>query len=316
MPLPPRVALRQMASDVALTALTVAFAFICCPCFLCTVACGLGICGSGRRLERQRRAALRNTRLHPSLLIAPAPPPAYVTLPGADSGKIYDAQKAHLRRDGNRVFHLRSDNGVLESGNLGAVLDDFEVRKERLVTVLPKEKWKDLLKLLMDTQKEIDKTEEADRQKKKKTMWWRGGVETKWVQACVKKLEKWKLEDEKGSPEDGGWFEVWFIMMQTPHLNSVLSEMNFHSNTAVEDVRVLYSSASSNADIVPAAWKPYLGESGDVFLAPFARSDACGRLFSRKMERRLRQRRSGGFEARRDRQLVQIHGNGAEEIGR
>jgi hypothetical protein len=157
-------------------------------------------------------------------MIAPAPPPAYVTVPGTDSDAQYDAVMAHLRRDGNRVFHLRADNGVLESGNIGALYEEYELRRPKLITTLPKARWKELLRMLMAARGE---TVAPDKK------WWRS-MESTWVEKCVAKLKSWKRDDEKGNPEDGGWFEVWSVMVQTPHLAAVVSERDFHSNTAVE----------------------------------------------------------------------------------
>jgi hypothetical protein len=232
-----RVAIRQHVDDVARTLMTVAFAIVCCPCFICVVT-GFGprICGTPRVRERQRRAARRNTRLHPSVLLAPAPPPAYVTVPGADGGEKYDAVIAHLRRDGNRVFHLRSDNQVLESGNIGALYEDFELKRPKLLATLPKEKWKEFLRMLMEARRE---TLAVDKK------WWQS-MESLWVENCVNELNRWKCDDEKGSPEDGGWFEVWSVLVQTPHLAAVVNDTDFHSNTAVEHVGFILISCNGH----------------------------------------------------------------------
>jgi hypothetical protein len=216
--------------------MTVAFAIVCCPCFACAVAC-LGRCGTAGARERQRRAARRNTRLHPSLIVAPAPPPAYVTVPGAEGDEKFDAVIAHLRRDGNRVFHLRPDDRMLESGNVGALYEGFELSRPQLVATLPKGKWKEWLRMLMEVRGE---TLAGDNK------WWRT-MESIWVEKCVEKLKSWKREDEKGSPEDGGWFEVWSVMVQTPHLTAVVSDKDFHSNTAVELVGLSLFSVAGGA---------------------------------------------------------------------
>jgi len=130
--------------------------------------------------------------------------------------------------EGNRVFHLRPDTGVLESGNLAAAHSRFQVvGKPTLVATLPRDKWRPLLAEFMAARKQVTEKsggEWKEREgksrwaKREKSRW--AKREKSWVNRCCEVLNEW--DEQKGSAEDGGWFEVWSADVNTPQTAAVV----------------------------------------------------------------------------------------------
>lgn len=142
--------------------------------------------------------------------------------------------------EGNRVFHLRPDTGVLESGNLAAAHSGFEVvGKPTLVATLPREKWRPLLAQFMSARDQItENSGGAWKGKEKKSRW--AKREKSWVDRCCEVLKEWG--EQKGSVEDGGWFEVWSADVTTPQVAAVVDQKIAGAGVDVQFVSgLLYS---------------------------------------------------------------------------
>lgn len=155
------------------------------------------------------RRSRRPTK-HPCLIVAPAPPPAYVLLPNGDIP--WDPILHHLKNPGNRVFHLRPDTGQLTSGNLAAVHPAvFDIVGEpKLLTTVPRTRWKDVLQLFKRKRDALNEKKE-----------W--GWERKWVEETCTALEAEKCGLDQSEGETGR-FEIWKVEVQTDRLASVVEE--------------------------------------------------------------------------------------------
>jgi len=215
----------SIAKRIGQFAIDLSVAILCCPCITCVLI-----------LRTGRSRAVRATTHH-VLLTAPAPPPAYISIPDPanDSLPVVDKLMEHLMHEGNRVFHLRPDTGVLESGNLAAAHSGFHVvGKPKLIATLPREKWRPLLAEFMSAREHVtEKSGGAWKAKEKKTRL--AKREKSWVNRCSEVLKDWG--EQKGSVEEGGWFEVWSADVITPQATAVVDQKIAGAGVDVQFVR-------------------------------------------------------------------------------
>lgn len=203
--------LHKFVDRAVVVTIQVAFVIFCCPVALCLALS-----------PPKRRICTRHSHppsSHACILIAPAPPPTYIALP-ATAGE-WDSLLSHLRNDGNRIFHLRPDTGVLASGNIGAAVDGgvYFVGTPRLVAKVPTRMWKVMLGIFKSVRAEIVETFPPAKEK-----FWRrpkSWPEVEWVRRCAEVMAAaataWEDTDED-------CFEVWSVEAETMVPNVVVSE--------------------------------------------------------------------------------------------
>jgi hypothetical protein len=172
-------------------------------------------CGQARRLAAERRFAKRNTRTHAAIIVAPAPPPAYLDLPNPGVEGEWDPLVAHIQNGGNRVFCVRPTDGVLTSGNIAGTCPGFRiVGKPELKAVVRRTEWKGVLKEMKRIRDDVVLTSPLMREKR----WWRKKgptkIERSWVEEACEMFTTVAVdggEKHKAATEGSGCFEVWKV---------------------------------------------------------------------------------------------------------
>ncbi|KAI5810572.1 hypothetical protein BZA77DRAFT_169356 [Pyronema omphalodes] len=190
----------------------------CCPCVFLLLLCG---CGSSCKCGQHRP---RKLSTHAAIIVARAPPPAYVDLPASDDGDAaWDPIRAHVDNGGNRVFWLRPDDGVLASGNIAGGCPRFKVVKTpELVGVIGADKWKWMLSKFKETRDQV--VPKVVKKKKGKGI---NKLELKWVEEAVRvvkegiegekteqKMDEKKPEIMEEQKEKEKGLEVWKVTVE------------------------------------------------------------------------------------------------------
>ncbi|KAI5785473.1 hypothetical protein FPQ18DRAFT_394655 [Pyronema domesticum] len=144
--------------------------------------------------------------MHSCILVSPAGNPSYIDLPpppefddnrsiygrrdrGGQGVEEWDPEMAHLTNQGNRIFAIRPTDGILSSGNVAAGARGFKMAGKELVGLLGKNKWKQMLAMMMRERDMVMEKEMPRNEKSWKTSGRlkRGrpeGMETRWVGGC------------------------------------------------------------------------------------------------------------------------------------
>ncbi|KAF8544366.1 hypothetical protein BDD12DRAFT_816019 [Trichophaea hybrida] len=194
-------------SNLARQSIRWIFGILCCPCVSVLLLCSYFN-------RKPCRCAKRAVRVHAAIIVAPAPPPAYLDLPNPGDDTEWDPLIAHIQNGGNRVFCVRPGDGVLTSGNIAGTCPGFKiVGRPELKAVVKRTEWRGVLSGMKGVRNEVVEKfpRVRERRKGRKEP---SKMEVAFVEGVCDMVEGVAVGKGEKKDVEEGCFEVWKVLVE------------------------------------------------------------------------------------------------------